>query len=158
MKTTRILYAYRIGDPHGIHPIYDAEGSRLYPGRWNSAACPVIYTSEHYATAMLEKLVHANGLMPPNQHFIKITIPTGTSYEMFQPARYPGWDGRDERICKQVGDDWRDAKRSALLFVPSIPAREEDNILINPDHSDSKAIDHDLPRPIWWDTRLYGGG
>lgn len=156
MKTTKVLHAYRIGDPDGDYPIFDAEGSRLYPGRWNSAAHPVVYTSEHYATAMLEKLVHANGIVPPNQHFIKITIPNGIGYDMFQPARHPGWDGRDERICKRLGDRWRDAGETALLIVPSIPAREERNILINPDHPDGKAITHELPQPIWWDERLYG--
>src|SRR3546814_2955870 len=53
--TDRVLTCYRIGDPDGAHPIYDSEGARLYPGRWNTAASPIIYTSEHYSTAMLEK-------------------------------------------------------------------------------------------------------
>lgn len=49
-------------------------------------ASPIIYTSEHYSTAMLEKLVHASSVLPPNQHHIRITIPNGTSYEIFQTA------------------------------------------------------------------------
>src|SRR3546814_16660819 len=69
--TDRVLTCYRIGDPDGAHPIYDSEGARLYPGRWNTAASPIIYTSEHYSTAMLEKLVHANTVMPANQHYIR---------------------------------------------------------------------------------------
>jgi hypothetical protein len=28
---------------------------------------------------MLEKLVHYNGVLPPNQHFIRIETPVGTS-------------------------------------------------------------------------------
>jgi len=155
-RTDRVLTAFRIGDPEGAFPIYDAEGARLYPGRWNTSRSPVIYASEHYSTAMLEKLVHANAVLPPNQHFVRITIPNGTSYEIFQPAAHAGWDGADERICKAFGAAWHAEGRSAVLFVPSIPARIERNVLINPEHPDAAAISHDLPEPVWWDDRLYG--
>ena len=60
----RVLTSYRIGDPHGTYPIFDATGSTLHPGRWNTPASPMIYTSEHYSTAMLEKLVHGSGQLP----------------------------------------------------------------------------------------------
>jgi RES domain-containing protein len=153
--TDRVLTCYRIGDPAGAFPIYDAEGARLYPGRWNTPTSPLIYTSEHYSTALLEKLVHANLVMPANQHFIVITIPNGVSYEMFQTAAHPGWDSRSEDICKSFAQQWYDEKRSALLIVPSIPARPERNFLINPQHDDAEGITHTLPEPVWWDERLY---
>ncbi|USI75020.1 RES family NAD+ phosphorylase [Sphingomonas morindae] len=156
IRTDRLLTAYRIGDPDGAYPIYDCEGARLYPGRWNTAASPLLYTSEHYSTAMLEKLVHANSVLPPNQHFIRITIAPGVRYEMFQPAAYPGWDGKDESICKLFGAAWHAERRSALLLVPSLPARPERNILINLDHPDAAGISYSLPEPVWWDERLYG--
>ncbi|WP_343065428.1 RES family NAD+ phosphorylase [Gluconacetobacter sacchari] len=155
MRTDRVLYCFRIGDPMGEFPIFDSEGSRLYPGRWNTELSPVIYTSEHYSTAMLEKLVHANSVLPPNQHYIKITIPPGVSYEVFQTADYPGWDAADEMRCKRYGEKWVHDERSALLLVPSIPARIERNILVNPRHPDAGMITFDLPEPIWWDGRLY---
>ena len=154
-KTNRVLTAYRIGDPDGTYPIYDSEGSRLFPGRWNTAATPMIYTSEHYSTAMLEKLVHASSVLPPNQHHVRITIPNGTSYEVFQTAVHSGWDGKDDAICRAFGATWRQQGRTALLLVPSIPARMERNILINPDHPEAAGITHDLPEPVWWDDRLY---
>src|SRR6266850_1179908 len=112
-KTDRVLKCYRIGDPDGAYPIYDAEGARLYPGRWNTHASPVIYTSEHYSTALLEKLVHANLVMPANQHFVEITIPNGVSYEVFQTAAHPGWDSRNETICKAFAQAWYEEKRAA---------------------------------------------
>ena len=155
-RTDRVLTAFRIGDPEGAHPIYGSEGARLYPGRWNTPASPMIYASEHYSTAMLEKLVHANSVLPPNQHFVRITVPNDTSYEIFQTAAWPGWDGRDEGVCKRFGEAWYAEARTALLLVPSIPARLERNILINPDHPEAAAIVHDLPEPVWWDERLYG--
>ena len=85
-KTDRVLTCYRIGDPDGDYAIFDTEGARLFPGRWNTPASPILYTSEYYSTALLEKLVHWNGVLPRNQHYIRVTIPNGTSYEMFQPA------------------------------------------------------------------------
>ena len=153
--TDRVLTCYRIGDPDGAFPIFDAEGARLYPGRWNTHSSPVIYTCEHYSTAMLEKLVHANLVLPANQHFIAITIPNGVSYEIFRAAAHPGWDSRNEDICKAFGQNWYDRRRSALLIVPSILARLERNVLINPAHPDSKNITHTMPEPVWWDERLY---
>ena len=154
-RTDRVLTCYRIGDPEAAFPIHDAEGARLYPGRWNTHASPIIYTSEHYSTAMLEKLAHTNLVMPANQHYVAITIPNGVSYEVFQTAAHPGWDSRDEDTCKSFGNEWYEQKRSALLLVPSIPARLERNILINPLHGDAKGITHTMPEPVWWDERLY---
>jgi RES domain-containing protein len=155
VKTDRVLTCYRIGDPAGEHPIYDTEGARLYPGRWNTSISPILYAAEHYSTALLEKLVHLNGTLPPNQHYISITIPNGTTYETFQPADHPGWDSYDETICKRYGEDWYLARRSMLLIVPSIPARIERNFLINLAHPEAQAITHELPAPVWWDDRLF---
>ena len=104
---------------------------------------------------MLEKLVHASSVLPPNQHYIRITIPNGTSYEIFDMAKHPGWDGKRETICKRFGLAWVKEARSAMLIVPSIPARLDRNILINPAHPDASAINHDLPAPIWWDEQLF---
>jgi RES domain-containing protein len=154
-KTDRVLTCFRIGDPAGAYPIFDSEGARLYPGRWNTPASPIIYTSEHYSTAMLEKLVHASSVLPPNQHYVRITIPNGVSYEIFQPPQHPGWDGKSEAICKAFGETWFEEARTALLLVPSIPARLERNFLINPRHADAAGITRELPEPIWWDDRLY---
>jgi len=151
----RGLVAYRIGDPDGAYPIFDAAGSKLYPGRWNTPASPMIYACEHYSTAMLEKLAHGSGSLPPNQHFIEIAIDAGVSYEMFSEAAHPGWDRADMAVSKPYGEAWLQAGRSAILIVPSVVARMERNILINPAHGDFARIRHDLHRPVWWDARLF---
>jgi RES domain-containing protein len=79
----RGLTCFRIGDPDGQYSILDATGSTIAPGRWNTPASPMIYASKHYSTALLEKLVHGSGALPPKQHFITITIPRGLTYEVF---------------------------------------------------------------------------
>ncbi len=151
----RILTAYRIGDPAGAYPIFDSTGSKLWPGRWNTNASPMIYTSEHYSTAMLEKLMHGNGQMPPNQHWIEISIPPGVSYEILSTAHHPGWAAEDGLVSKTYGEAWQKSKRSLLLIVPSVVARMERNVLINNVHPEVDKITRNLHQPIWWDRRLF---
>ncbi|MBP2449013.1 RES domain-containing protein [Rhizobium leguminosarum] len=88
----RTLTSVRIGDPAGTYPIFDATGSTIAPGRWNTSGSPIIYTSEHYSTALLEKLVHGSGRLPPNRHYVTVTIPRGLTYEVFSEPSLPGWD------------------------------------------------------------------
>ncbi|MEQ1890303.1 MAG: RES domain-containing protein [Alphaproteobacteria bacterium] len=154
-KLNRVLKCYRIGDDNGAHPIFDAIGSTISPGRWNRTESAVIYTSEHYSTAMLEKLVHLNGKIPANQHFIEITLPNGLSFEMVTPHTLPGWEAEDMKVAKDFGTDWQKQNRSAILIVPSLAARMESNIVINPSHPEFSKITHSLHTPIWWDARLF---
>ncbi len=149
--------AYRIGDPDGAFPIFDPTGSALIPGRWNTERAPAIYASEHYSTAMLEKLARGGGRLPPNQHFIEITIPNGLSYEWLEPAQLPGWDDISCTASRSFGETWQRERRSVLLIVPSVVARMERNLLINPEHELFPAITHGLHRPVWWDRRLFPG-
>ena len=154
-RLDRVLRCYRLGDPDGAFPIFDASGSKLYPGRWNTPASPMIYASEHYSAAMLEKLAHGSGSLPPNQHFIEITIPNGISYEVVTPAHLPGWDHVGRAASQARGEAWQQSRRSLLLLVPSIVARLETNILINPEHPEFPQITHGLHEPVWWDERLF---
>ena len=158
----RILKCYRIGDPAGAYPIYDPTGSTINPGRWNTASSPIIYTSEHYSTAVLEKLIHGSGVMPPNQHHIEIILPPQISYESVN-AHDPtmrGWDDLTPIVSKVYGDAWYHSCRSLLLFVPSVVARFDENILINPSHPEFPLIASrgtiSRHRPVPWDVRLYG--
>lgn len=155
-KLDRILECYRIGDADGKFPIYDTTGSRIYPGRWNTPKSPMIYAAQHYSTALLEKLVHGNGRIPPNQHYIEITVPNGVSYEVLNTAALSGWDDALGSASKPFGEKWYQEQRSAILIVPSVVARLDRNILINVEHPDAKQITHSLHEPIWWDKRLFG--
>jgi RES domain-containing protein len=154
-RLDRTLVCYRIGDPGGEFPIYDGRGATLYPGRWNEGRIPLIYAAEHYSTAMLEKLAHGNGRLPPNQHFIAITLPKGTSYEVVTKDHLPGWDEPERAISRESGERWARQGRSVILLVPSYVARIERNVIINPAHADAAGIETSLPEPAWWDERLF---
>ena len=152
----RTLTSFRIGDPGGAYPIFDATGSTIAPGRWNTRGSPLIYTSDHYSTALLEKLVHGSGRLPPNQHYVEITLPLGVSYEVFSPPALPGWDSMPATVSKEFGDRWCSERRSAILLVPSVVARLDHNVLINPAHPESAMISASLHQPVYWDRRLFG--
>lgn len=151
----RTLESYRIGDPDGAYPIFDATGSMMFPGRWNTATSPMIYTSERYSTALLEKLVHGSGRLPPNQHYIAITIAAGLSYEYFDEAQHPGWDTATPTVSQTFGEAWQKSKRSLVLIVPSAVARLDRNILINAQHPDFAKLQTSLHKPVFWDKRLF---
>lgn len=155
-RLDRTLFAFRVGDPNGAYPIFDATGSTLAPGRWNTPGSPLIYTSEHYSTALLEKLVHGSGHLPPNQHHVQITLAKGMSYEIFSPPALPGWDAMPATVSKAFGERWYKEKRSAILLVPSVVARLDRNILINPAHPEFTTIAVSLHEPVFWDRRLFG--
>jgi RES domain-containing protein len=154
-RLDRTLVCYRIGDPRGEFPIYDARGSVIAPGRWNDGESPVIYASEHYSNAMLEKLARGIGRLPPNQHFIAITVPRSVSYEVCSKDRLPGWDTPLPLASREFGKKWVQEMRSAILLVPSYVARVERNVIINPAHPEAHAIETTLPEPVWWDERLF---
>jgi RES domain-containing protein len=115
----------------------------------------MLYTSEHYSTAMLEKLVHGSGQLPPNQHYISITIPNGITYETFSPAQVPDWYQATCATSKPYGDAWQLQQRSLLLIVPSVVARLEQNFLLNPQHPEFPLLVSSLHQPVWWDKRLF---
>lgn len=149
------MRAWRIGDSHGEFSIWDDGGARRAEGRWHRTGSGVIYASRSYATAMLEKLVHYSGALPKGQHFIEITVPAGTSYEVFSEAHHAGWADRDGKVARDFGDLWYREARSAMMIVPSVVARMEQNLVINTSHPDFARITTGLKQPVWWDERLF---
>ncbi len=109
-------------------------------GRWHEAGAEVIYASQHYSTAMLENLVNWNGALPPNQHFIEITLPQGTSYEVVTAESLPGLFDANQEISRRYGRNWYAESRSAVLVAPSVVARVENNVVLNCQHPDFKDI------------------
>ena len=152
---TSAMTCYRIGDVNGNYPIFSHIGATQDPGRWHTTAFPLIYTSEHYSTALLEKLIHYSGAPPPHQHYVKITIPAGLGYEMFDTASIPDWFKVGNTETPVFGSEWVRQKRSPVLIVPSSAAHIERNFLINPFHPDYAKITTDLHMPVHWDMRLF---
>ena len=149
------LTAYRIGDPDGSFPIWDSTGAAMNAGRWHRSGQHVIYAAEHYSTAMLEKLVHFSGTLPPNQHYLKITIPAGTRYEQLDAHSLSGWNARASSVARAFGSVWIERCTEAILIVPSVVAPMENNILINPRHPQFSTIRLSNEIRVHWDERLF---
>ena len=135
--------------------MYSAEGASRISGRWHEIGDRVIYASEHYSTAMLEKLVQWNGVLPTSQHWIDIAIPAGVKCEVVDADSLTGWELLDSKVAQAFGHRWYAERRSAILFVPSVVARMERNIVINAAHNDFPLLEPGKGKPVWWDERLF---
>ncbi|MBK6495576.1 MAG: RES domain-containing protein [Gemmatimonadales bacterium] len=148
--------AYRICSAR--YPVLDGTGAAMSGARWNSPGRPVIYTSEHYATTILEQLVHVGRLLvPPGHHGAVIEIPDELLVATFVPAEHPGWDAPDSAVAVAVGDAWLQGGATPLLRVPSLPGQPvEWNLLINPLHAAFTRIRTGVAFSVRWDGRLFG--
>ena len=148
--------AWRIAD--GRFEVFSPVGASLVGGRWNSPGLGLIYASRSYAGAMLECLAHAGiGRMPRTHVAIEIVIPAAMLVEQHDPSSLPaGWDHADLRVARDFGNAWLRERRTAVLVVPSVVARKEGNVLLNPQHPDFSKIGTGSPEPVIWDARLFG--
>jgi RES domain-containing protein len=139
------------------YPIYDGSGAALEGARWNSPGRSLIYASEHYATAILEKLVHAGRTQLPGAHHAAgIHIPDDLPAEHFDPGAVPGWETEESATARAYGDGWHAAGRTAVLIVPSLPGQPvERNFVINPSHPDAVRIRVGPSFEVVWDGRLF---
>jgi RES domain-containing protein len=147
--------AWRIAD--GRFDLFSPVGASLVGGRWNSPGLGVIYTSRSFAGAMLECLAHAGiGRVPRTHVAVEIAIAEGLAVERHDESSLPaGWDHADLRVARALGDAWIRELRTAVLVVPSVVARREGNVLINPRHPDFNGIIAGAPEPVVWDARLF---
>ncbi len=148
--------AWRIAD--GRFDPFSPIGASLVGGRWNSPGLGVIYASRSYAGAMLECLAHAGiGRVPRTHVAVEVAIAGAVTVERHDESSLPvGWDHADLRVARAFGDAWIRQRRTAVLVVPSVVARREGNVLVNPQNPDFKKIVAGSPEPVVWDARLFG--
>jgi len=136
---------------------YDGTGAMLVGARWSSTGRPVIYASETFAGAILERLVHAlrPRTLPGPHHAVRIEVPDDC-IESLEAEDLPEWDARDSPAALAYGDRWLDEEGSAVLLVPSVPSRPiGKTVMINPHHPDAARIAVSEPFPVPWDERLF---
>ena len=152
---TQSWQAWRIAD--GRFDPFSPVGASLVGGRWNSPGLAVIYASNSYAGAMLECLAHAGiGRVPRTHVAVEIAIAGAVAVERHDQSGLPaGWDHADLRVARVFGDAWIRELRTAVLVVPSVVARREGNVLVNPRHPDFSRIVASAPEPVVWDARLF---
>jgi RES domain-containing protein len=111
----------------------------------------VIYAARSLLLAMLEQLAQAGtGRLPR----IEIMIPDSVPTETVQPTALPEWDAADRLASRAFGDRWIAEQRSCVLLTPSVIVPKEQNVVINPAHTDFVRVTASTPRPLNWDERL----
>jgi len=150
-----LIQIFRIGDER--HPLWDGTGAALVGGRWNSPGRQAIYGSLSYACAMLEILAHASiGRIPATHCFLIASAPDEVAVERQDASTLPaGWDAEDSSIARLFGDKWLEEARSAVLVIPSVVAKLEWNVLVNPLHADSAKLIISDQEKVVWDRRLF---
>ena len=131
-----------------VHADLAGEGARLFGGRWNSPARPVLYTADSAALAVLEVKVHLD--LPPElipDDYVLMGIELGAA-DIEDVAVLPS-------DLREFGDAWLRERRSLALRVPSVIVPEAANILVNPAHRLAGGLRIRSVRPFSFDRRLW---
>ena len=134
-------------------------GGLTEPGRWHSIRRPIVYLSDHSASALLEILMHlevaAEDLPDPFQ-LLSIEVSDDVVFDTIEPEKLPHQWRFDPATTQAIGNGWLTASQTALLRIPSAIVPFAWNWLLNPTHRDttrSKVID---TRRVAFDARLFG--
>jgi RES domain-containing protein len=110
-------------------------------GRWHSRGKPIVYLSDHPASAVLEMLVHMDrDLLPATYRLLRVIVPETIAADMVDAEALPADWREHPAVTRQIGDRWLDGSATALLQVPSVIVPRARNFLLNPAHPDAENI------------------
>lgn len=94
--------------------------------------------SENRSLAVLEVLVHVSASLPDRYLLGMADLPPGLPIEEVNDDRLPdNWatlDPSEQIATRRIGDQWVEARRTAILSVPSVVSGER-NYVLNPAHA-----------------------
>ena len=137
---------------------FDGEGAYRYGGRWSSPGTRLAYTSEHQSLAMLEYFVHLDPEDAPDDLVLATAdVPDNLARARIQPGEMPAdWRGTPPPPeLARIGDEFVMKAENCLLLVPSALAVNENNWLINPQHTEFKRIAMHPTEPLRYDPRMF---
>ena len=125
-------------------------------GRWHiKGPTQVVYAGSSRALCQLEKRVHANGANLKHQALVRLDIPTNAKLLNANKLGLPSNWREDEAQTQALGMDWLSSNKSLGLWVPSFVEPSENNLLLNPMHSDYAKLRLVVERnPFVFDPRL----
>lgn len=138
---------------------FDGEGAFRYGGRWSSPGTRLSYASEHQSLAMLEYFVHLDKDDPPADLVLAVAeVPHDLTREKIAAGDLPPhWrDAAAPPELARFGNEFVARVEHCLLLVPSVLAPGENNLLINPAHSDYRKISVRDLEPLSYDARMFG--
>ena len=127
---------WRISD----HPELNGAGGLYRGARWHSLGRRVVYCAPNPATALVEVLVHIESdpdELPDPLQYLEIDAPDAVSTETVDlDSLGSDWE-QNQAATRRAGDQWLEARKTALLQVPSVIVPATWNILVNPEHVES---------------------
>jgi RES domain-containing protein len=151
------MRTWRVVKESFIKSAFTGEGTRLAGGRWNPKGIPVVYTASSLALAALEIRVHADeDLLPTDMAYFAVDIPDALSNEQVALNNLPSdWRAYPPpESLQDFGATGFARHTRAVLAVASAVIPEENNLLLNPLHSDFAQKSGDSPKLFQWDPRL----
>jgi RES domain-containing protein len=137
------LEAWRICKPKYTPSAFDGEGASRSPGRWNHRGQRLVYAADTQSLALLELLVHSSMNLVKLYCIIPCWFDEGL-VETLDPSSLPvGWRTMVDPSwapLQDIGGDWINSMRSAVLRVPTAIVPNQLNYLINPRHPDFTKI------------------
>jgi len=142
--------------PYAADPL-GGRGGLFTSGRWHTKGRRVVYTSGSLALAALEILVHVDQEMLPSDLLqLEIAVPDSLKVARINLKELPrDWQSYPAPPSLQRrGDAWLAAGSTAVLKVPSAVIPEESNLLLNPEHPDSRNLRVVSKKAFVYDPRL----
>jgi RES domain-containing protein len=134
-------------------------GAKAIGGRWNRKGTPAVYASTSIALATLETLAHLGDTIAiRNSFLVRISVPASVwavrAYVDVKSVPVT-WMAEPPGITSiEIGNNWLEARSTALLVVPSVIVPEEHDVLINPMHPLARKLKATAVRQFVYDPRL----
>jgi RES domain-containing protein len=136
---------------------FSGEGARLFGGRWNSRGVPMVYASTSLALAAVELFVHLEPNQAPGDLVaIAADMPPGEPSLEWDSATLPlNWWSDELAPVRDLGDRWIRERQSLAVMAPSVPIRQEWNVLVNPLHPRIPELRIGEAQPFLFDSRMF---
>ena len=133
------------------------DGGLHASARWHTVGKRIAYTATSQALATLEIAVNLNNPKSiPSYRILEVEVPDDLILTLEIADLPVGWDRKDDEplAARRVGDIWLSSGLSVALQIPSSIIPGENNILINPAHTDFSQITYDAPLEFPFDPRI----
>jgi RES domain-containing protein len=148
------MRVYRIGKCQFIKDL-SGTGAALYGGRWNSKGVYVLYTAASPSLALLETVVHLTKPAAGSFCMLCLELPERSVEVKKAPELPTNWNlNPPPDDLKKIGDLFISSCASLAVQLPSLIMAEENNILLNPAHTDFAKVKIVYVKPLPLDERL----
>ncbi len=150
-----MITVYRFAPKQFIDDL-SGRGAMLFGGRWNSIGLPAVYTSYTISLALVELFIHKETYQDiVVNHLMEITIDDAVNNIINTKKLKKNWQ-LDATYSQLMGNDFLSNTTNLCLQVPSAIIGQENNLVLNPQHTDFfKKVRIKRVRPFSFDNLLF---